>query len=77
MSGAGINDGDTAIIEKQSTVRDGEIGVALVDDAVTLKRIYRESTRLRLDPENPSYKPMYYSQNVRILGRLAKIIRSY
>jgi repressor LexA len=76
MSGAGIMDGDTAVIEKQHTVRNGEIGVAVVDEAVTLKRIYRESTRIRLQPENPAYKPIY-SQNVRILGRLARVIRSY
>jgi repressor LexA len=76
MSGAGIMDGDTAVIEKQHTVRNGEIGVAVVDEAVTLKRIYRESTRIRLQPENPAYKPIY-SQNVKILGRLARVIRSY
>jgi repressor LexA len=76
MSDAGIMDGDTAIIEKQHTVRNGEIGVAVVDEAVTLKRIYRESTRIRLQPENPAYKPIY-SQNVKILGRLARVIRSY
>jgi repressor LexA len=76
MSGAGIMDGDTAIIEKQNTIRNGEIGIAVVDEAFALKRIYRESTRIRLQSENPAYKPIY-SQNVRILGRLAKIIRSY
>jgi repressor LexA len=76
MSGAGIMDGDTAVIEKQNTIRNGEIGIAVVDEAFTLKRIYRESTRIRLQSENPAYKPIY-SQNVRILGRLAKIIRSY
>jgi repressor LexA len=77
MSGVGINDGDTAIIEQQNIFRNGEIAVALMDDEkLTLKRIYRESTRIRLQPENPSYQPTY-SQNVKILGRLAKIIRSY
>jgi repressor LexA len=76
MSGAGIVDGDTAVIEKQNTVKNGDIAVAVVDDAVTLKRIFRESTRIRLQPENPVYKPIY-SQNVRILGRLVKVIRSY
>jgi repressor LexA len=77
MSGAGINDGDTAIIEQQQTFRNGEIAVALVDEeAVTLKRIYRENNRIRLQPENPSYRPKY-SQNVKILGRLDKIIRFY
>jgi repressor LexA len=77
MSEVGINDGDTAIVEKQNTFRNGEIAVAQIDDeAVTLKRIFRENTRIRLQPENPAYQPIY-SQNVKILGRLAKIIRSY
>jgi repressor LexA len=76
MSGAGIMDGDTAIIEKQTTVKNGDIAVAVVDDAVTLKRFYKESARIRLQPENPAYKPIY-TRNVRILGRLARIVRFY
>jgi repressor LexA len=76
MSGAGILDGDTAIIEKQNTVHNGEIAVAVTDEAATLKRFYRESSRIRLQAENPAYKPIY-SQHVRILGRLHTIIRNY
>ncbi|MDR2942915.1 MAG: transcriptional repressor LexA [Treponema sp.] len=76
MSGAGILDGDLAIIEKQSIVRNGEIVVALLDDAVTLKRFYKESARIRLQPENPAYKATY-SKDVKIIGRLSGVIRSY
>jgi len=76
MSGSGIMDGDMAIIEKRSAVLDGEIAVAVVDDAVTLKRFYRENTRIRLQSENPDYKPIY-CQDVRVLGKLCKIIREY
>jgi repressor LexA len=76
MSGAGILEGDTAIIEKQNTVRNGEIAVAVIDEAVTLKRFFRESSRIRLQAENPAYKPIY-SQDVKILGRLSGIIRNY
>jgi len=76
MSGAGILEGDTAIIEKQSTVRNGEIAVALIDEAITLKRFYKESTRIKLQAENPAFKPIY-SQDVKILGRLSGIIRTY
>ena len=76
MSGAGIMDGDMAIIEKLSIVKNGEIAVAVVDDAVTLKRFYRENTRIKLQAENPAYKPIY-CQDVRILGRLAQIVRYY
>ncbi|MDR1351886.1 MAG: transcriptional repressor LexA [Treponema sp.] len=76
MEGAGILDGDLAIIEQLETAENGEIVVAMVNDATTLKRYYREKTRIRLQPENDNYKPIY-SQDVRLLGRLAKIIRSY
>ena len=76
MSGAGIMDGDMAVIEKLSVVKNGEIAVAVVDDAFTLKRFFRENTRIRLQAENPAYKPIY-CQDVRVLGRLAQIIRYY
>jgi len=76
MSGAGIMDGDMAIIEKRSVVRNGEIAVAVVDDAVTLKRFFKESSRIRLQAENPDYQPIF-CQEVRILGKLDKIIREY
>ncbi|MDR2160483.1 MAG: transcriptional repressor LexA [Treponema sp.] len=78
MSGAGIMDGDTAVIEKQNAVRNGEIAVAVVNEneAVTLKRFFKESTRVRLQSENPAYPPIY-SQHVKILGRLARIVRFY
>jgi repressor LexA len=77
MEGAGIRDGDTAIIEKRETVKNGEIAVVMVEDAVTIKTFYRENTRVRLQPENPAYKPIYASQDLRVLGRLAHILRSY
>ena len=76
MSGAGIMDGDTAIIEKQDVAHNGEIVVAVVDEAITLKRFYKESSRIKLKAENPAYKPIF-CQNVRIVGRLSHVIRSY
>jgi len=76
MSGAGIMDGDMAIIEKMTVVRNGEIAVAVIDDAVTLKRFFKENARIKLQAENPDYKPIY-CQDARILGRLAQIIRYY
>ncbi|MCL2472562.1 MAG: transcriptional repressor LexA [Treponema sp.] len=77
MEEAGIMDGDTAVIEQQNMVRNGEIAVVMLDDAVTLKTFYRESARIRLQPENSRYSPIYCSRDVRILGRLAHIFRSY
>ncbi|MDR2185773.1 MAG: transcriptional repressor LexA [Treponema sp.] len=76
MEEAGIMDGDTAVIEKADTVPNGTIVVAMVDEAVTLKRFYKESNRVRLEPANSKYLPIY-SQDVRILGRLAHLFRCY
>ena len=77
MEEAGIMNGDTAVIEQQNTVKNGDIAVVMVDDAVTLKTFYRESNRIRLQPENSKYYPIFCSVDVRILGKLVHIIRSY
>jgi len=76
MIGAGIMDGDIAVFTQQIQVENGQIVVAMVDEAVTLKRFYKEKNRVRLQAENPAYPPMY-TADVRILGRLVTIIRSY
>jgi repressor LexA len=76
MKDAGIFDGDTVVVAQQSTADNGDIVVAMVDDAVTLKRFYVEKNRVRLKAENPKYPPLY-TQNVRILGKLAFLMRSY
>jgi len=78
MSGVGIMSGDLAIIEKRNSVENGEIALAVVgdDNAVTLKRFYREKNRIRLQAENTKYPPIY-SRDVRLEGRLAQIVRQY
>lgn len=76
MINAGILEGDLAIIEQSSTAIDGQIVVAVLDDAITLKRFYRESERVRLQPENPAFQAIY-CQDVRIVGTLSNIVRTY
>ncbi len=76
MCEAGILDGDVAVIKKQSDANDSQIVVALIEDSVTLKRFFKENTRIRLEPENKNYKPIF-CQDVRILGILSNIIRNY
>ncbi len=76
MIDAGILNGDIAIIRKQENAYDKEIVVALIDDSVTLKRFFKEPTRIRLEPENSNYKPIY-CHDVKILGVLSNIIRTY
>ena len=73
MKDAGILDGDVAIVRQCNSASDGEIVVALIDDSVTLKRFFKESSRIRLQPENPDFKPIY-SQDVQVLGVLSNIL---
>ena len=77
MRDAGILDGDVAVIRYQTEASNGDIVVALVDEeAVTLKRFYRKTNSVELRPENPRFHPIF-SQNVRILGKLACLVRRY
>jgi repressor LexA len=76
MKDVGILHGDLAVIERRQTADSGEIVVAMIDDAVTLKRFFRENNRVKLVAENPAYAPIY-TQDLRILGCLRGIIRKY
>ena len=76
MINAGILDGDYVIAERTPTADDGEILVALLEDEATVKRLYREKDRVRLQPENPAYEPIY-AQNVLVLGKVVAVVRYY
>lgn len=76
MINAGILDGDTAIVRQKATAENGEIIVAMIEESVTLKRFYKESSRVKLMAENDDYSPIY-TQNIKILGKLVKILRNY
>ncbi len=76
MINAGILEGDLAIIEQKESADDGQIVVAVVDNAITIKRFYREANRVRLQPENPAFQPLY-CQEVRIVGTLSGLVRTY
>jgi repressor LexA len=75
MIEAHITDGDYVVIKPQQTARNGDIVVAQVEEnAVTLKRFFREQGRVRLQPANPEYPPQFYD-DVRIQGKLIGVIR--
>lgn len=75
MIDAHITDGDFVVIRPQQTAHDGDIVVAQVEDnGVTLKRFFREKGRIRLQPANALYEPMYY-EDVHIQGKLVGVIR--
>lgn len=76
MTEAGILEGDIAIVLHQNTADNGDIVVALVDEAVTLKRFFLEKNRVMLKAENSAFPPIF-TQNVRILGKLVFLIRNY
>ena len=76
MIGEGIFNGDTVIIRKQESADDGQTIVAIIDDNLaTLKKIYREKNRIRLQPANPTLFPIY-REEVEVRGVVIKVIRS-
>jgi repressor LexA len=79
MVEAGILDGDYALIRRTDVARDGEIVVALIDEAeATLKFFRKEGAMIRLDPANRSYDPQRYRPDqVRVQGKLAGLLRRY
>jgi repressor LexA len=79
MVEAGILDGDYALIRRTEVARDGEIVVALIEDAeATLKYFRKEGAMVRLDPANRAYDPQRYRPDqVRVQGRLAGLLRRY
>jgi len=79
MVEAGILDGDYALIRRTETARDGEIVVALIEDAeATLKYFRKEGAMVRLDPANRDYSAQRYRPDqVRVQGRLAGLLRRY
>lgn len=79
MVEAGILDGDYALIRKAETARDGDIVVALIDEAeATLKFFRKEGAMIRLDPANRTYDPQRYRPDqVRVQGKLAGLLRRY
>jgi len=79
MINAGILDGDLVVVQRTQDARNGEIVVALAGDdesadEATVKRFFRESGRVRLQPENDALEPIY-AAHVQILGRVTGVFR--
>ena len=79
MQDEAILDGDYILVEKTSAVRNGEIVVALVDGTEsTLKRIYKEGDKVRLQPSNAAMQPVIVpAAAVQIRGRVIGVLRKY
>ncbi|NLK09155.1 MAG: transcriptional repressor LexA [Firmicutes bacterium] len=74
MMEAGILNGDYVIVRQQHDASNGEIVVAMIEDEATVKRFYKESGYIRLQPENPAYEPII-TKNAHILGKVIGVLR--
>jgi repressor LexA len=81
MTGAGIHEGDLAIVSRESDIKNGDVVVAIVEDDATVKRFRRQGAQILLQPENPDYKPIVVNGedeglSFRIAGKVIGIIRT-
>jgi len=77
MINAGILDGDLVVVHQQSTARDGDIVVALIDEEeATVKRFFKEADHIRLQPENDALEPILV-RDVSIAGIVVGLLRSF
>ena len=74
MIGAGILEGDYVIVKQQQDAQQGDIVVALIGDEATVKRFYRASDHIKLQPENPTMDPIIV-KDVAILGKVVGLFR--
>jgi repressor LexA len=74
MKDAGILEGDYVVVHSQDTAQDGDIVVALLGEEATVKRFFRESDHIRLQPENETMEPIR-SKEVKVLGRVVGLLR--
>jgi SOS regulatory protein LexA len=76
MIDACIFDGDIVVVRKNKNPENGDTVVAVIDDnEATLKKFHKENNRIRLEPANPDYKPIY-RKNAEIRGVVVKVIRN-
>lgn len=72
-----ILNGDFIIVEKRETADDGEVVVALIDNtSATLKRMFREKNRVRLEPANVTLKPLYV-KDIAVQGVVKGLFRKF
>jgi len=78
MIDAFVDDGDIVLIQQTSTVEDGEVAAVWlkIEQEVTLKKVYHEADRIRLQPANRQMEPMYYQpEDVEIQGKVIGVLR--
>jgi repressor LexA len=75
MKNAGILEGDYVVVHPQDTAQDGDVVVALLGEDATVKRFFRETDHVRLQPENDELEPIR-TKEVKVLGRVVGLLRS-
>jgi repressor LexA len=75
MKNVGILEGDFVVVRPQETAQQGDIVVALLGEEATVKRFFRETDHIRLQPENETMEPIR-SKEVKVLGRVVGLLRS-
>ncbi|MCL2881313.1 MAG: transcriptional repressor LexA [Coriobacteriia bacterium] len=76
MIDAGVLDGDLVIVRAQKTAQPGDMVVAIIDDEATVKYYYLEQDRIRLQPANEGYEPIY-SRAVELAGEVIGVLRIF
>ena len=76
MVNAGILDGDSVLVMQQTTARNGDIVVALIEDSATVKTYYKENGHYRLQPENDTMDPIIVD-DCKILGKVFGVFRFF
>lgn len=76
MINAGMFDGDYILVRQQRDAQNGDIVVALLDDEATVKRFFRDNGKVRLQPENDNYEPVYLDEVI-ILGKVNGLFRKF
>ena len=76
MINAGIMNGDTVLVQRQSDAKNGDMVVALVDDSATVKRFFKEEDHIRLQPENDTMEPILVD-HCEILGKVFGVFRFF
>ncbi len=77
MDGAGIRDGDIAVVERNCPASKGDFVIAIVDNEFTLKELGHERGKFILKPHNPAYPVIRPKGELEIFGVMVGLIRRY
>lgn len=77
MAGAGIIDGDIALVERNATPKDGDIVIAEIDHKWVIKYFCKKKNEIYLASANPEFKPIYPKEDLKIIALVKAVVRKY